>query len=164
VLDWTIVGDDEPVPMMDRPTIQAVRDEPTAPRKCARFARHHRLVSARLAPTMHMLRSAADADVDARGVLEINEDRRRLGMGRFVADLRRVGTLREGLTDDAAADAVWALAPDVLWTALVTRRGWSPDDFEEWMAAQLAAAVLPDGQLGATRRAIRRLQEREPVT
>jgi hypothetical protein len=85
-------------------------------------------------------------------------------MDRFVADVRRVGPLRDGLTDDAAADAVWALAPDVLWTALVTRRGWTPDDFEEWLAAQLAVALLPDNQLGAVRRAARRLREQEPVT
>ena len=163
VLDWTIVGDDQPVALMHRPTIQAVRNEPTVTRKCARFARHHRLVSARLAPTMQMLRSAADADPDARGVLETKEGQRRLGMGMFIADLRRVGTLRAGLTDAAAADAVWALAPDVMWAALVTRRGWSPDDFEEWMAAQLAAAVLPDNQLAATRRASRRLRDREPI-
>jgi AcrR family transcriptional regulator len=163
VLDWTIVGDDEPIAMMDRPTIRAVRDEPTAARMCARFARHQRLVSARVAPTMHMLRAAADADPDARVVLETNEDRRRLGMGMFVADLRRVGRLRDGLTDDAAADAVWALAPDVLWTALVSRRGWSAEDFEEWMAVQIAAAVLPDSQLGDTRRAARHLRKREPV-
>ncbi len=164
VLDWTIVGDDEPVAMQDRPTIQAVRDEPTAAGKCARFARHQRFVAARLAPTLQMLRSAADADRDARAVLDKVEKQRRFGMGLFVADLRGVGEMREGLTDDAAADAVWALAPDVFWTALVTRCGWSPDDFEEWMAGQLAAAVLPDNQLRASRRASRRLRELEPVS
>lgn len=69
-----------------------------------------------------------------------------------MANLRTAGQLRAGLSDAQAADAIWALTTDVLWTALVTRRGWTGDEFEVWYAGQVAAAVLEDRQVAAVRR------------
>jgi AcrR family transcriptional regulator len=157
VLDWTISGDDEDVPLAERPTILAVRDEPSIVGKVALYARHLRVLQERAAPTMSMLRAAADADLDARTVLEKIEGQRRAGMGMFVADLLRVGQLRENLDEEQAADAVWALVPDVLWSMLVGKSGWSPLQFEQWIAGQLAAAVLSDSQVAPVRRRSRQL-------
>jgi hypothetical protein len=78
--------------------------------------------------------------------------RRRTGAGLFVANLRRAGDLRAGLSDERAADAIWALSPDILWTLLVAQRRWTPDEFELWYAGQVAAAILDDKQIPAVRR------------
>jgi TetR/AcrR family transcriptional regulator, regulator of autoinduction and epiphytic fitness len=152
VIDWTLAGDDEPIPMAQRPSIIAVQQEPTITGKCALYARHTRLVAARIAQTLQMLRAAADADADARAIYQTGEAQRRTGAGLFIANLRRAGQLRAGLSDQQAADAIWALSPDILWNLLVVQRGWTPDQFEQWYAGQLAAAVLDEEQIPAVRR------------
>lgn len=163
VVDWTIVGDDEPVPMAERPSIIAIRQERTLTGKCALHARHVRLVAPRVSPLVHMLRAAAGADPDARAIYETGEQQRHTGATLLVGNLRTAGELRAGLSDAQAADAIWALTPDVSWTSLVTQRGWTADAFELWYAGQVAAAVLEDRQIAAVRRFSRRLLERSPV-
>ena len=157
VVDWTLVGDDEPIPMAQRPSILAVQQERTLTGKCALYARHARMVAARIAQTWQMLRAAADADADARAIYQTGEAQRRTGDGLFVANLRRAGQLRSGLSDEQAADAIWALSPDILWNQLVIQRGWTPDQFELWYAGQLAAAILDDKQIPAVRQFSRKL-------
>jgi hypothetical protein len=141
---------DGPIPMAQRPSIIAVQQEPTITGKCALYAHHARLVAARIAPTLQMLRAAADAD--ARAIYQTGEAQRRTGARLFVANLRRVGNLRAGLSEEQAADAIWALTPDILWNLLVAQRGWTPDQFEQWYAGQLAAAILDDKHIPAVRR------------
>jgi AcrR family transcriptional regulator len=152
VIDWTLAGDDEPIPMAQRPSILAVQQEPTITGKCALYARHGRMVAARIAQTLQMLRAAADADADARAIYEAGEAQRRTGAALFVANLLRAGQLRAGLSEQQAADAIWALSPDILWNLLVVQRDWTPDQFEAWYAGQLAAAVLDDKLIPAVRR------------
>lgn len=157
VIDWTLVGDDEPIPMAQRPSIIAIQQERTITGKCALHARHVRLVSPRISSLLLMLRAAADADADARAIYETGEEQRYTAATLFVANLRTVGELRAGLSDSMAADAVWALTPHALWTSLVTVRGWTPDQFELWYAGQVGAAVLEDRQVAAVRRRSARL-------
>lgn len=157
VVDWALVGDDEPIPMVQRPSLMAIQQERTITGKCALQARHVRLVAPRISPLVQMVRAAADVDPDARDIYEAREEQRHAAAVLLVADLRTVGELRADLTDAQAADAVWALAPDILWTALVTRRGWTPDAFELWYAGQVGSAVLEDRQVSAVRRFSRRL-------
>jgi TetR/AcrR family transcriptional regulator, regulator of autoinduction and epiphytic fitness len=164
VVDWTLAGDDEPVPMAQRPSILAVQQEPTLTGKCALYARHTRLVAARIAQTLQMLRAAADADADARAIYQTGEAQRRTGAALFVANLRRAGQLRAGLSEEQAADAIWALSPDILWNLLVVQRGWTPDQFEQWYAGQLAAAVLDEEQIPAVRRFSHKLITATPPT
>src|SRR6516225_11762387 len=48
-MDWAIVGDDEPVPMLERPHIKAMQQEPDARQILASYARQIREVGARTA-------------------------------------------------------------------------------------------------------------------
>jgi hypothetical protein len=152
VVDWTLVGDDEPIPMAERPSIIAIKQERTITGKCALHARHVRQLAPRVSPLVQMLRAAAHADADVRAIYETREQQRHTGASLLVANLRTAGELRAGLSDAQGADAIWALTPDVLWTALVMNRGGAEDDFEVWYAGQVAAAVLEDRQVAAVRR------------
>ena len=53
-----------------------------------------------------------------------------------------VGALRTGLTADRARDELWLLISPEAWAALVQRRGWSNDDYEQRLAASVSAALL----------------------
>ncbi len=54
-------------------------------------------------------------------------------MRRFAGDLRGTGELRGDLTDDQVADIVWSMNAAEYWDLLVRERGWTPDQFAEWL-------------------------------
>lgn len=141
----------------------AIQQEASIAGKCALYARHGRLVAGRIAGTLAMLRAAADADADARAIYETGEAQRRTGARLFVGNVVAAGPLRPGLTPEEAADALWALSPDILWTTLVTRAGWSPEQFEFHYAGLIAASVLEDEDIPAVRRFSQELLAVQPT-
>jgi AcrR family transcriptional regulator len=68
---------------------------------------------------------------------------RRLQFERIVAHLP-ADALRAGLDHDAARDTAWTIASPEAYELLVGRAGYSLPEFERWMAATLAAALLAD--------------------
>ena len=69
--------------------------------------------------------------------------------GRFerLADLgpqlERAGLLRQGITGQVAVDLAWSLTSPATYEHLVLDRGWTPDQFEDWLGAALPALILP---------------------
>ena len=61
VVDVAAVGDDEPVPVMDRPWVRRVRKEPDGRRALAIYLRNARAIFERIAPIMKTVRDAAAA-------------------------------------------------------------------------------------------------------
>jgi TetR/AcrR family transcriptional regulator of autoinduction and epiphytic fitness len=144
LVDVTIAGDDEPVALPDREFVAAIRAEPTARAKLARYARHLAGVQARQADVLIALSGAATADPDAAQIWRKNLDDRRRGMLGFAADLAATGEIRPGLELDRIADVLW-LAMDVRnYDWLVRQRRWSPEQYQRWYADTVAGALLRD--------------------
>ena len=59
--------------------------------------------------------------------------RRATNMRGFAADLRSTGELRDDLTDDQVADIIWSMNAAEYWDLLVRERGWTPDQFRDWL-------------------------------
>jgi AcrR family transcriptional regulator len=143
VYDVTLAGDDEPVPMGQRPAFLAMLEETDARRCLARYARVGREIGERLQPLLAIvLAPAAGADKDLAAFAETVENERAAGtqgLAGHVAD--RFG-LRPGLDVEGAADILWTLtSPDVA-DRLVHRRGWGWDRFERWIGETMADALL----------------------
>lgn len=51
--------------------------------------------------------------------------------------------LAEGLTERTAADTAWAIASPESYFLLVTRLGYTLEEFREWMRRTLVAVILP---------------------
>ena len=138
--DSTLAGDDEPVPMGDRPEIRAVlrTSEPRA--KLRLYAAFVRGIHGRIAPLYTLLTQAGP---DVAEVLETGERERLTGVTAFVAHLEETGVLGPDADPPHVADALWALAGPQLYTQLTAGRGWSADTYEEWLAATLIATLLP---------------------
>src|SRR5690349_24054106 len=75
-IDWAHVGDDEPVPMLERPHIKAQMQEPDARRILTAYARQIREVGARTAPLHEVVRAAAGLDEEVRA---LRSEERRVG-------------------------------------------------------------------------------------
>lgn len=142
LVDVTIAGDDEPVPLADRQFAADIHALTDARAKLARYAAHLADTHARQAHVMLALAGAASADPDAAAIWRKNLDDRRQGMTMFAAELASTGQLRPDHTVDTAADVLW-LAMDVRnYDLLVRERGWPPERFQRWYVDTVAAAIL----------------------
>ena len=55
----------------------------------------------------------------------------------FISTLLANGPLREGQTQESAAEAVWALTSAEVYTLTVTDLGWSMEKYRVWLADML---------------------------
>ncbi|HEX4087347.1 MAG TPA: TetR/AcrR family transcriptional regulator [Trebonia sp.] len=137
--DVTLAGDDESLPMAERPALQEVwrtRDPHAKLRLYAAFVRgvHERLAS--------LFTVLSQAGPEAATVLADSEAERLAGVTAFVTHLGAQGVLRPGLSIAQAADACWALTGPQLFTQLTAHRGWPPGTYQDWLAGILAATLL----------------------
>ena len=138
--DITLAGDDEPVPMADRPQIQEVLRATETDPKLRLYAAYVRGIHERITPLFTLL---THAGTEVAEVLETAERERLTGVTAFIAHLDEIGALGPDADRAYLTDSLWALAGPQLYTQLTAGRGWSADTYEEWLATTLAATLLP---------------------
>jgi AcrR family transcriptional regulator len=140
--DVATVGDDEPLPLPQRPGLLAVRAAEDTSTAIALYAKVATEVSGRLSGIYEVFRAAATNDAEIRGSWEQVQAERLGGCHGFVRILAEKGTLRRGLDRKEAGDVVWTYADASLYHRLVVERGWSPRRFERWLSRQLVLYLL----------------------
>jgi AcrR family transcriptional regulator len=143
VYDVVLAGDDEPVPMAERPAARAMLAAADGREFLAGYAVMGRQIAERVQPlVMVLLAQGVAGDTDLQAFADTVEDERAAGT-RAVAGLvaERFG-LRTGLDVTGAADVLWALTAPDLADRLVQRRGWGWERFEAWLGATMADALL----------------------
>lgn len=143
LVDVTIAGDDEPVPLPERPFVAEIRALADPRAKLTRYARHLSQVHARQTDVMLALAGAATADPDAAEIWQKQVDDRRAGMSMFGAELLATGMLRPEHDADSVADILWLAMDFRNYDWLVRRRGWSSEQFERWYVDTVLAALCP---------------------
>ena len=141
-IDWAIAGDDEPVPMLERPHIKAMQEDPDARRILTSYARHVREVGARTAPLHEVVRAAAGLDEEIRALAEEGRAQRIRGMRAMAQDLADRGALKPGLTSAEAADVLWLLNDPGVYFRLVIEQHWDPDRYQDWLADSLVSLLI----------------------
>ena len=126
-----------PSHLVDR--IRAAADPGERLRLVAELTRHAYEPSV---PEFELLRSASAIAPEVAAAARQVESRRRANQARLVAYLREQGVLRGDLDAERATDIVWTLTSYDTYRALVTECGWSPERYQDWLAATLAASVL----------------------
>jgi AcrR family transcriptional regulator len=140
--EWAIVGDDEPVPLAERPAVQAIQAEPDPRKALALWAQTVAGIAARVAPISEVLTAAADADPDAAQLVADAGRDQMSGATAFVRYLASLDGLAPGITQQHAADLCWALMDGHLYRRLITQRGWTTTDFTQWLSSIVAASLL----------------------
>lgn len=143
--DVAVVGDDEPVPLPERPWARPVREAPDGPSLLVRYAHMVTVVGDRVAGVYEVMRGAASAHPDVRGHWEQIRRERRQGAANVVAMLEDRGPLRPGLTSQAAADILFVLIDPGLYHQLVQEQAWGADAFESWLGDTFQMQLLPPG-------------------
>jgi len=142
-MDWALVGDDEPVPMLERPHVRAMRAEPDARKILVSHARHIRQSAARTAPLHAVIQAAAGLDADIRALAEEGRAQRIRGMRAMAQVLADRGALKPGLTPAEAADVIWLLMDPGVYHRLVIEQHWDPARYQDWLADALISLLVP---------------------
>jgi AcrR family transcriptional regulator len=142
VMDVLAAGDDAPVPLLDRPWVQQVRDEPDPRRALGTWLRNSRLIYGRVAPMLSIVRDAAGTDPEMAHQWQTNQHQRYLAHRALAEILAAKNALRPGLTVQNAADIIFTLASPEVYLLLTAERGWSPAQWQNWLTATLAQAIL----------------------
>ena len=144
-IDWAIVGDDEPVPLLERPVVRAGMAEPDACQMIAAYARSTTELGARIAPLIAVAEAAAGADAEIRAMSADGNAQRLRGMTVFAQALADRGALRPGLTVSEAADILWLLGGPAVYHRFVIEQGWPAQRFEEWLRDALTGLLIDPG-------------------
>jgi len=144
VYDTMLAGDDEPIPIMQRPAVLAMRATADPRQFLALYARMGREMYARAGPLLPvMLAESGSGDPEVRAFIDTIENERAAGTAMIAALLHERFGLREGLTVAGAADILWTLTAPELPLRLIHHRGWSLGKYEAWSADIMAHALLP---------------------
>jgi AcrR family transcriptional regulator len=142
LLDRTIVGDDDPVPMLDRPWMRDALAQRDAVELLRRIVHESRLIHERTVGLVIAVRAAAGTDAELQGLWETLREQRHVVCTAIARALRRRGhDAALGLRQ--ATDVLdVALSPDV-YQMLVVERGWTPREWEQWTTRVLVAQLGP---------------------
>ena len=149
LLDLSIVGDDEAVPLADRPHVRSLVADPDPRQQLAGFVGVTAQVNSRTAPIYRILVSAAASDPDAAALLDELTRQRQQGQRLIARSLARAGALLPELRERDAADIVHVLMSPEVYRLLVVDRGWQLERYERWLGATLVDQLLsPTGVPG----------------
>jgi TetR/AcrR family transcriptional regulator, regulator of autoinduction and epiphytic fitness len=143
LFDISIVGDNEQAPLIERPEWRAWEEESEPGPQIDLFAQAQRMTCSRTAEVMQVLLAAAASDPEIAQTHKEAEGARYRDQHRLADALSGRGQLRHGLSPDRAADVIWTLAGPGTYTDLVRHCGWDEQHYEQWLSAQLRAALLP---------------------
>ena len=137
--DVTLAGDDEPVPIADRPEMHEVRSARESAEKLRLWAGFVRGANQRLAALYGLL---AQAGPEVTQLLATTQRERLTGVRALVDHLTDTGLLAAGRDPATAADACWALTGPRVFLDLTADRGWHPGQYEDWLTRMLIANLL----------------------
>jgi AcrR family transcriptional regulator len=140
--DVATVGDDEPIPLPQRPGLLAVRAADDPATAIALYAKVVTDVAGRLSGIYEVFRAAATNDADIRASWNDVQAERLRGCHGFVRILAEKGPLRRGLDRKEAGDVVWVYADASLYHRLVVERRWPARRFERWLTRALTNYLL----------------------
>ena len=141
VFDLELAGDDEPVPIAERPAVQAIRDEPDVRRKITLFAEGLAQRQARSAAVQILIRDGRHVDDSLAPVWAALQREGLTGMTALGRHLLDTGQLREGLTIEQVRDILWNYLAIDAYERLVLIQGWSQQRYSNWLAHTMVSAL-----------------------
>ena len=143
LIDVAVGGDEQPIPLLQRPGPQSVLQEKDPTRQIYRFAGDITDILERVAPVFEIMRMAAKTEPEIADLLKNILEDRLYNLGIFVQHVSANSDLREGLDEAEATEIVWSIASPEVYRLLTVDRGWSKERFSEWLGDTLTRLLLP---------------------
>jgi len=143
VFDLVIAGDDEPIPVAERPAAQAMRDELDVRRKIVMFVEGLAQRQARSARVQILIRDGRHVDDSLARVWTKLNDEGLAGMTMLGRHLLETGQLRNDISLDEVRDVLWNYLAIDTYERLVLIQGWPLDRYSRWLAHAITSAIYP---------------------
>ncbi len=143
VIATSVGGDDEPIPLLERPGPQNVLGEQDPQKQLRLFAKDIAMILERVAPDFEVMRLAAKTEPDIADLLDSILSERLQTMEIFAGRIAERGALREGLHAAAAAETIWTLSSPEVYRLLTVDRGWTGEQYIQWLGDALIRLLLP---------------------
>jgi AcrR family transcriptional regulator len=140
--DVAVVGDDEPVALLERPWVADLRAEPDGPRALELAIANTLRVIERVSAIHGVIQFAA-ADPEVAELLARGKAQRFATLRTLVEELAAKAGFSTGLSADRAADILYAVVSDELYRVLVVERHWSIEDWQTWAYESAALRLFP---------------------
>ena len=138
VYDVTLVGDDEPIPMPERPEFTAMSAAPDRDSFLRAYAALCATIYERTGPLLGViLAQGAGNDAGLQDFVATIEQERRTGNTNVLAALERVHGLPPQLDRTRFIDIVWAATAPETYDRFVRRCGWTHAMYAAWLAEAL---------------------------
>jgi AcrR family transcriptional regulator len=124
----------------DRDEAGAVRDELDQRRQLHLFARDIATISERVRPVYEIMRTASAVDPEMATIYAEMDGYRLQNMSRVAGWLAAHGPLRVEV--ERAGEIIWAMASPDLARMLCDGRGWSRDQYADWLEDTLVLTLL----------------------
>ncbi|MBG0566718.1 TetR/AcrR family transcriptional regulator [Actinoplanes aureus] len=144
VMDVAAVGDDEPVPLLERPWFKQIQEETEPRRIIHRWLDGSRQIVHRVAPLMRVMRGAIGTDPELAAQWATNQQQTRTAFGVLAQLLAARDALRPGLDVDQARDIAFTVGNVETYLQFTDVCGWTADQWQERTAAILTACLLTE--------------------
>jgi AcrR family transcriptional regulator len=138
------VGDEEPVPVADRPEIRAARQEPDPTTAIKLMITYIEALLERAGDLIMVSVEAAGSDPDMRAAADAGARATHRVYLALTQALHERGALRHKLTATTAADIMYGLASPHLHQLLRRHRNWSRQRYRTWLEQVLVNELLRD--------------------
>ena len=144
VIDAAVAGgvSRSETPVLERPAVRAIAEEPDPRRQVAMYAATQPGIHRRSGALMRALAEGAGSDPEMRRLWTEIEDGRRRGQAGFVRMLDGRGALRPGVSVEQRSDALWALTSHHVHEMLVGTCGWTDEEYLAWLTKALQELLL----------------------
>jgi AcrR family transcriptional regulator len=141
VYDVSLAGDDDDVPLVQRPEAIAVQNAQSPAAAATAYAELAQSISSRIDPLLRVLFGAGDTDKALADFAATTDTERHVGSTFYVQHWAARGWLRDDITLDHAIDTVWALnSTQPRW--LLLDHGWSEEEYTHWLARLVRQAIF----------------------
>ena len=135
-------GERDEVPVAQQDWYREVVEEPDPERQLRLNARNSRARKVSIAALLDVIRSGALVEPEIEALWSRIESDYHDNQRAIAESLHKKKALQRDLDVDRATDILWTLNHPDVWQ-LLTGRGWTPEEYEQW-TADLACAQLLD--------------------
>jgi TetR/AcrR family transcriptional regulator, regulator of autoinduction and epiphytic fitness len=140
LIERTIVGDDDPLPITERTAAQSLAAEPDARRRAELDAAMSRSIAERIAPIVRVAAEAAASDPELAAMMDSVKAARRQDMTAAARILAGPDRLR--LDEEEAAATLYVLYSPQVADMLMRDYRWPAERYERWLARMLLQTVI----------------------
>lgn len=143
-IDIAIAGDDEPVPVLDRPWAQAAGTAASLGEFLSIVAGVVAATQQRSAGLVLAVFEGSSRDAELEALKDQMVAQREATAAWVVRGMTRLAQLRPGITADGAVDVVWLLMDPAVFVRLTRQRRWSSRAYRDWLADALGRLLMSD--------------------